>query len=159
MGSYVALNKGRYGKCQPMTPADYNKLCASLKTWPSLQTLVKQAGKTCPKSHQIFLGELSRGSPTCGIFQIQDSEAFCKVRMVLEYVIQGDRHKAMHHNDLITRDCPLLYDIITAPDVHEDTLASLISDILQSVDSPFGTELPSQGELIYHSNLRLSLTL
>ena len=70
LAKYASIVKGKYGICERLSAADFIDLCTSLKDYPSIRQLVQEAGPKCPVSHQKFLGELSRGSPTCAIYII-----------------------------------------------------------------------------------------
>ena len=125
-----------------MPNEDYQQLCVSLRKTPSLHKLVLEAGPLCPQSHQVLLGELSRGSSTCGIFQLADEETFSDVREILCMISQGNRDLTESDKAAIERACPLLHPIVTAEDISDATLASLLKDLIASIDAPFQQEIP-----------------
>jgi hypothetical protein len=142
MQDYAGLHHGRYKECEQLPVKDFKDLCQSLKERPSLQQIVQEAGRTCPKSHQKLLGEISRGSPTCGMLQLTFSDECQKARHVLMEVAAGNRANVSRHRKLLQQTCPMIFDLVSATDVSEESLAHLVKDLLSSSDAPFLQELP-----------------
>ena len=92
---------------------------------------------SCAQDPTILFGELSRGSLTCGIIQLDDSNDCAKVNEVLQEVSAGNRNNLVSQQKLLQMKCPMLCKILTASDVNEQYLSSLIKDLLASMDAPF----------------------
>jgi hypothetical protein len=142
LASYAALERGHYSACQMLSSRDFKDLLLSLKDTPSLQKLVSEAGRKCPQSHQRLLGELSRGSPTCGIVQLPNFGEFVNSRKLLEAASQGHFEDIKASTDLLKRTCPMLHDILNAEDISKETLASFLTDLLISLNAPFKGYVP-----------------
>ena len=120
LSAYAGLHRGRYSDCEQLSSKDFKDLCQSLKERPALEKIVQEAGKTCPKSHQKLLGELSRGSPTCGIVQLTSKEELKKTLDILLEVVNES-----HSHTLLLQTCPKLHDILVARDVNKNFGQSL----------------------------------
>ena len=71
LAKYAGYSKGEYKPPSELSVLEFKVLLMRLKLEaPRLRKVIKKAGPTCPRRIQKVLGELSRGNPTCGIFQI-----------------------------------------------------------------------------------------
>ena len=96
LSTYAGRSKNKYEKdIKPLSDTDYENLCNQLSSNISLKSVVSEAGNPCPKSLQILMGEISRDSPTCGIFQIAgNSDDINPLRSVLSEIINEDTSPA-----------------------------------------------------------------
>ena len=143
LSTYSGLNNGVYEKPTQMLDGDYNKLINALSLIPSLKSLVEQAGNPCPQSLQKLLGELSHGSPTCGIIQIAGTDA-SEARHAVQQMANGDFSQMQFHSECLRKYAPMLVEFIVSQDVHQQHISSLLKDLLASIESPFKMPLPQQ---------------
>ena len=143
LSNWAGRVKGSYAKViDPISETDYDNLCSELSSNPSLRAVVIEAGNPCPKSMQKIAGELSRISPTCGIFQITaNDEVTMKVRQCLFDFANGlfvsDREFIASNETLLKKTCPLLIDFMCSWQINTQTRSNLLKDLLKSVDGPF----------------------
>ena len=142
LSAYAGLSRGRYVASERLSIKDFKELCQSLQQKPSLLQIVKEAGRNCPKSHQKLLGEIARGSPTCGMLQITNKAEYAQVWEILRAVAKNDRSVVSCNLDLLKMTAPMLVDILTAEDVNGHSLALLVDDLLKHVEAPFHLPQP-----------------
>ena len=144
LSKYSGLSSGKYKKnIEKLSDREFNKLCDLLshhKT--SLQLVIKDAGNPCPSSVRKIVGELSRESSTCGIFQITGDEHI-STRLAIEEMANGNFSNMNAHITLFKKSCPMLVDFISSTDVQRTNLSSLLKDLLSSVNGPFNGAVPS----------------
>jgi len=132
LAKYVGLVQGKYVRSpKPCTEAEYRRLLRSLEQRPRLQKVVEEAGSECPTCLRQLVGEVSVGSSTCGIYQIQGAD-FEHVRAVLGHVVTTRADLA-----LVDRYCPMLSEAVRSKVVSNQSLLALVEDLLASVMRPF----------------------
>ena len=142
---YAGRSKNTYEKdIKRITETDYTNLHCQLSSNISLQSVVLEAGNPCPKSLQKLMGELSRDSPTCGIFQIAgNNEGITSIgiRTVLSSIVTADDITASRiiprYKVLFEKKCPLLLEFLLSEEIHILRKINLLKDLLISVDAPF----------------------
>ena len=147
LSSYAMLSKGgRYTEeIQPLSESDYEKLCNSLSTNPSLQDVIREAGNPCPDSIRMLVGELSRDSATCGIIQIagEDNQA-CRILIDLA---NGDGTDFLttvyNHISLLQKSCSILLEFLLSELIQVSNRIKLLKELIISLNAPFtGREEP-----------------
>ena len=149
---YANLCKdGRYkGDIKKISDADYNQLCDSLETNPSLQDVIRDAGNPCIPSLRKLAGELSRNSPICGMLQIAavNNQAY----NILSEIADGDGSDlfitVFDNMVLLQKSCSLLIDFLLEEDILAQKKVRLLKDLLKSVKAPF-KESETNGDECY----------
>ena len=139
---YSGLSQGRYGQPHAMGGEEYIELCRMLKG-TCLEKLVVEAGPVCPPSHRKVLGELSRGSPTCAVFQLFAPETENTLDILKEAA--SGISSLSDHAKLFKQTCPLLADFASASDVSDSALREFLGGILASIETPFRQPIPRSG--------------
>ena len=147
LSKYAGLSNGKYKQdTEEMTDSDYNKLCDLLSHHkPSLGFVVKDAGNPCPSSVRKIVGEISRDSSTCGILQIS-GEKHTSTRLAIKEMANGNFSNMNANISLFKKFCPMLVDIISSTDVQQSNIASLLKDLLSSVNGPFMGTVPAENK-------------
>ena len=149
LASYATISKrGRYTEeIKPLSDSDYDELCNSLSSNPSLQAVITEAGNPCPISIRTLAGELSRLTPTCGILQIT-GDANNQVHSVLTQAVNGndtDLQKIIFDNmDLLKKACPLVIEFLLSENIQQSNKIKLLKDLIISLNAPFTVPEPSE---------------
>lgn len=108
----------------------------------AVKDVITSAGNPCPEPIRKLLGEISRGSPSCGILQFVGTEAN-QARQVLQEIADGNFANLETSMPILEKYCPLVTDFLTSSDIipHE-YISSLMKEVLSSVDGVFRMPLP-----------------
>ena len=140
LATYSGLTKnGVLGKPKRISDGEYTKLKGELSGYPSLKILIEKAGNPCPRSLQKILGELSHGSPTCGIIQITADCTF-EAERAIKHMANGDFTQS--HSESLRKYAPMLVDFIFSEDIPQQCISNVLKDLLSSVYAPFRMPLP-----------------
>lgn len=142
---YAGLNRGRYKDIPEEIPDnEFQLLCQNLSSNPPLQNAVTSAGNPCPLSLQLIFGELSRCSPTVGLFQIA-GKRYESVRSILQEISNGDFSKLEIELPVLKKSCPLLIKFLSSQDIQKPLISSLLHSVLLAIEAPFvGKEMPGR---------------
>lgn len=88
------------------------------------------------------MGEISRDSPACGIFQIVgNNDDINPVHNVLSEIVNEDISTVSSiinsYSTLLTEKCPLLVQFLLSGEINISNKINLLKDLLKSVDAPF----------------------
>ncbi len=142
LANYAGLINGRYGTCEGIREDQFSEMCESLSALPSLQALVKESGRKCPAEYRKLLGELSHGSPTCGVLQVAGNHE-CLIS--LKSYAQDDNKTILKNPEILQRCCPVLCECLVSPDTKHSFLQPLVADLLESLEAPFLRPIPRAG--------------
>ena len=143
--SYARIKTGEYLVPTPMPDDKFKKLLLRLKRdAPHLCAVIEEAGPTCPLRLQKVIGELSRGNPTCGVFQIAGTNGEVNsAYKVLRHIARGDHGQFHLNGHLLDKTCPSFKDLIKEGLEGNHFVFKLLDDLLDKIRAPFNTEIPS----------------
>lgn len=107
-----------------------------------IQRLVHENGRSSPEPYRLFLSELSRSSPICGLLQVAGHK---KVLQIITAVADGqiDLRNSVHHTELgeIQQHAPVLAQFIntcpTEDGVLPEDVRKLLHLLLRILTAPF----------------------
>ena len=138
LSTYAGVFERNYTTPKLMASSLYETLCNSLSGLPALQQVVKEAGNPCPSWLQKLVGELSRGSPTCGFIQLT-GEVTGQALKILNEIASRDFTNLNTHRTLLETSCPLLIEFITTTVINQEYISDLLKVLLVNMLAPFET--------------------
>ena len=142
LADYAGYSRGKYTTPKEFDDVIFSASLQRFKDRPLLQRVLFKAGAKCPPWLQKLAGELSRGNPTCGLFQITGDNEGVEVTRILRKVANSDYTELNSNLELIEQFCPILKEFIKK---RRPYVSQLLGDLLDNVWAPFESELP-QGQ-------------
>lgn len=144
LAEYAGYSKGKYTPPKELPFVKFHALLMRLEQEsPRLRKVIKKAGSTCPLKIQKLAGELSRGNPTAGLFQIAGEIGEVDTAFkVLKEIAKGNYTFLVTYRDILDKTCPLLIDLIEEGRDSNRYVLKLLDHLLDHIKAPYNTAIP-----------------